>query len=134
MASRMSLFFKWFEPLVTDYEQETGRRSASRGSIMGWFVFFLDIFVVIFVVMQTKELTHVNLVFNFLELFTLFILTYMFSHKVIMMKTKTTQPLGFFDQNKFSSATGEEKSAGEKQDDIDEIYARENKGEKHVSD
>jgi len=63
---------------------------ASVGKIMGWLTFCLDVGVVIYVVAIRKgaEVPHAELVFNFLEMLTLFILSYMFSHKLILLKGK----------------------------------------------
>ena len=92
MKNTIARFFRWFEPLFTEHNQLTGINEASIGKLMGWITFFLDIWVVRHFIAHPKEIPHADLIINFLEVFTLFILSYMFSHKLILLKGRFSMP------------------------------------------
>ena len=80
---------KWCEPLVTDKEAG-GQRTASVGRIMSWIILAVDIGVIVFVLRVKREVTHLDLIFGFLEMLTLFVLGYTFAGKTILNKDKFT--------------------------------------------
>ena len=74
--------------------QVTHEKEASTGKCMGWGAFGLIVWAVRRAMLAKEEIPHIDLIFNFLEVFSLFVLSYMFGHKVMLLKSKATQMLG----------------------------------------
>jgi len=82
----------WLGPLFTEADQITHNRIASMGRCMGWLTFFLDASIVIYIVRHNKVVPHADIIFNFLEVLTLFVLSFAFSHKLLLLKGKFSFP------------------------------------------
>jgi len=80
---------RWSVPLVMERGTD-GKAYASLGRVMSWTVLITDLFVIGFTLSAKREIHHASLIFNFLEMLTLFVLGYTFAGKTILNKDKFT--------------------------------------------
>ena len=90
----MIKFLRWFAPLFSERDQVTKEWVASKGAFMGWGIFFADLGLVFYALRKGVPPTIAEPLFVFMEMLTVFILTYMFGHKLALMGSKGIQLTG----------------------------------------